>query len=189
MSAIPDSKEAVEQHRSLYYHRLKPNMGRIRHAQELAERMHQRKHMVQQAGAAEGAAIGVPMCEAAAVSEGPSPYYAPGISTPYDGFSTKEPPQGLQTRGFKRALEYSGIADSPTKSRAKKMETIIFASHPIMQQTLLQAVEKSTQEAQQIFEARLTKAYFELGQSPQPEAAAVPDTGGKSEGSASSGTP
>eukprot|EP00973_Karenia_brevis_P054789 7616338-Karenia_brevis.AAC.1 len=38
MSTIPDSKEAVEQHRSLHYHWLKPNMGRIRHAQELADR-------------------------------------------------------------------------------------------------------------------------------------------------------
>eukprot|EP00973_Karenia_brevis_P053648 7453468-Karenia_brevis.AAC.1 len=56
MAAIPDNKEAVEQHRSLYYHWLKPNMGRIRHAQELAERMESRKHMVQQAGTAAGVA-------------------------------------------------------------------------------------------------------------------------------------
>eukprot|EP00973_Karenia_brevis_P092781 12414105-Karenia_brevis.AAC.1 len=79
------------------------------------------------------------MSEAAAVSDGPSPYYAPGISLPLDGLTTLEAPQGLQTRDFKRALEYSGIADSPTKSRAKKMETIMFASHPVMQQSLLQA--------------------------------------------------
>eukprot|EP00973_Karenia_brevis_P090541 12403115-Karenia_brevis.AAC.1 len=40
MAAIPINKEAVEQHRSLYYHWLKPNMARIRHVQELADRMH-----------------------------------------------------------------------------------------------------------------------------------------------------
>eukprot|EP00973_Karenia_brevis_P012075 1639123-Karenia_brevis.AAC.1 len=51
-------------------------MGRIRHAQRLADRMYQRKHMVQQAGVAVGAAVGISMCEAAAVSDGPSPYYA-----------------------------------------------------------------------------------------------------------------
>eukprot|EP00973_Karenia_brevis_P078213 10860770-Karenia_brevis.AAC.1 len=44
MAALPNCKDAVEQHRSLYYQLIKPQMAKIRHAQELAERMANRKH-------------------------------------------------------------------------------------------------------------------------------------------------
>eukprot|EP00973_Karenia_brevis_P005729 780742-Karenia_brevis.AAC.1 len=62
-----------------------------------------RKHVIQQAGAPLGQA-GISMTGSAAVAEGPSPYYAPGIAMPFDGSSTEDVPQGLQTRGFKRAM-------------------------------------------------------------------------------------
>eukprot|EP00973_Karenia_brevis_P041778 5783369-Karenia_brevis.AAC.1 len=38
------------------------------------------------------------------------------------------------------------------------METVIFTSHPLMQQTLEEAVQKATREATQAFEARITQA-------------------------------
>eukprot|EP00973_Karenia_brevis_P002725 371360-Karenia_brevis.AAC.1 len=51
MAALPNCKDAVEQHRSLCFQWIKPQMPKIRHAQELADRMVIRKHMIQQAGA------------------------------------------------------------------------------------------------------------------------------------------
>eukprot|EP00973_Karenia_brevis_P013420 1822315-Karenia_brevis.AAC.1 len=81
--------------------------------------------MIQQAGAPL-AQEGIPMSCAVAVSEGPSPYYAPGIALPFDGLNTQKAPQGLSTRGFKRALGYSEVPESPRRSKAKMMETKIF---------------------------------------------------------------
>eukprot|EP00973_Karenia_brevis_P081820 11343193-Karenia_brevis.AAC.1 len=117
-------------------------MAKIKHAQELAERIANRKHMIQQAGAPL-AQERISMSSAVAVSDGPSPYYAPGIALPYDGLSTQEAPQGLSIRGIKRTLEYSEVPDSPTRSKAKMMVTKIFASHPVMQDTL-QTADSST---------------------------------------------
>eukprot|EP00973_Karenia_brevis_P015753 2156815-Karenia_brevis.AAC.1 len=51
MAALLNCKDAVEQHRSLYYQWIKPQIAKIRHAQELADRMANRKQMIQQAGA------------------------------------------------------------------------------------------------------------------------------------------
>eukprot|EP00973_Karenia_brevis_P049215 6826470-Karenia_brevis.AAC.1 len=113
MAALPNCQEAVEQHKSLYFHWIKQHMTRIRHAQELAERMFNRKHIIQQAGAPLGQE-GISMSGSAAVAEGPSPYSAPGIAMPFDGVNTQDAPQGLDTRGFKRAMEYSEVEDSPT---------------------------------------------------------------------------
>eukprot|EP00973_Karenia_brevis_P055748 7754869-Karenia_brevis.AAC.1 len=59
-------------------------------------------------------------------------------------------------------MKYSEVEDSPTKSRAKKMETIIFTSHPVMQSALRTAVERSTLAATQEFEARFTKVSKEV---------------------------
>eukprot|EP00973_Karenia_brevis_P066609 9260287-Karenia_brevis.AAC.1 len=64
--------------------------------------MGSRKHMVQQAGAVAGV-VGISISEAAAVSDGPPPYNAPGISLPFDGLNTSEAPQGLQTRGVQKS--------------------------------------------------------------------------------------
>eukprot|EP00973_Karenia_brevis_P046247 6412563-Karenia_brevis.AAC.1 len=72
-------------------------MPKIRDAQELADRMVNRKHMIQQAGVPLGKE-GISMSCAAAVSDRPSPYYAPGMALPFDGFNTQEAPQGLSTR-------------------------------------------------------------------------------------------
>eukprot|EP00973_Karenia_brevis_P001402 190326-Karenia_brevis.AAC.1 len=96
----------MEVHQSLYFQWIKPQMPKIRTGQEIASRMINRKHMVQQAGEALGVE-GISMSSAAAVSEGPSPYYAPGMGIPYDGLSAQEAPQGLRTRGFKREVEFS----------------------------------------------------------------------------------
>eukprot|EP00973_Karenia_brevis_P072996 10138377-Karenia_brevis.AAC.1 len=129
------------------------------------------------------------MSSAVAVSDGPSPYYAPGIALPYDGLSTQEAPQGLSTRGFKWALEYSEVPDSPTRSKAKMMETKIFTSHPVMQDTLQTAVQGATIEATQDFEAKLTKAVYGMGQGSSKEQETCPDTGDNLQGSANSCTP
>eukprot|EP00973_Karenia_brevis_P067368 9370204-Karenia_brevis.AAC.1 len=70
--------------------------------------MSSRKHMVQPVGGwvVQG---GLSMSAAVAVSDGAGPYYAPGIAMPFDGLVAKQAPQGLETRGFKRAVEYSEI--------------------------------------------------------------------------------
>eukprot|EP00973_Karenia_brevis_P056300 7830642-Karenia_brevis.AAC.1 len=44
------------------------------------------------------------------------------------------------------------------------METKIFTSHPVMQNTLQTAVQRATIEASQDFEAKLTKAVYGMGQ-------------------------
>eukprot|EP00973_Karenia_brevis_P078900 10949700-Karenia_brevis.AAC.1 len=75
------------------------------------------------------------MSAAAAVSEGAAPYYAPGMALPYDGFRSQQAPQGLGTRGFKRAAEYSELEED-TSLKAKKMESCIFASNQNTHQTL-----------------------------------------------------
>eukprot|EP00973_Karenia_brevis_P033194 4579829-Karenia_brevis.AAC.1 len=51
-------------------------------------------------------------------------------------------------------MKYSEVEDSPTMSKAKMMETIIFTSHPVMQSTLRTAVDRSTLATTQEFEAR-----------------------------------
>eukprot|EP00973_Karenia_brevis_P014928 2037831-Karenia_brevis.AAC.1 len=63
------------------------------------------------------------MSGSAAKSGGPSPYYAPGMGSPFDGLNTLEAPQGLRPREFKRAVEFSEVEESPDRSKAKMMET------------------------------------------------------------------
>eukprot|EP00973_Karenia_brevis_P001893 257441-Karenia_brevis.AAC.2 len=47
------------------------------------------------------------MSAAAACSGSASPYFEPGLALPYEGGVAKQAPQGLVTRGFKRACEHS----------------------------------------------------------------------------------
>eukprot|EP00973_Karenia_brevis_P072436 10061273-Karenia_brevis.AAC.1 len=75
-------------------------MAKIRTGQEIATRMMGRSHMVQPAEANLGLG-GVSMSGSAAKSGGPSPYYAPGMGLPFDGFSKQEAPQGLGPGGLK----------------------------------------------------------------------------------------
>eukprot|EP00973_Karenia_brevis_P034837 4807258-Karenia_brevis.AAC.1 len=57
------------------------------------------------------------------------------------------------------------------------METKIFTSHSVMQDTLLTAVQRATIEATQEFEARLTKAVYGVGQGLAQKHETGPDTG------------
>eukprot|EP00973_Karenia_brevis_P096137 12430780-Karenia_brevis.AAC.1 len=73
-----------------------------------------RKHFVHQAGeptlgpGGQDMGFKISMSAAAACSEGVSPYYAPGIAIVYDGAKPHgHTPQGLETRGFKRACAFS----------------------------------------------------------------------------------
>eukprot|EP00973_Karenia_brevis_P072786 10108197-Karenia_brevis.AAC.1 len=59
------------------------------------------------------------MSAAAAVSEGAAPYFAPGMALPHDGFRSQQAPQGLETRGFKRACEYSELEVGDISHKAK----------------------------------------------------------------------
>eukprot|EP00973_Karenia_brevis_P050910 7069812-Karenia_brevis.AAC.1 len=65
------------------------------------------------------------------------------------------------------------------------METIIFTSHPVMQDTLKTAVQKATLEVTQEFEARITKVIREAGSfranAESSGAEAAPDTGGNTQ--------
>eukprot|EP00973_Karenia_brevis_P073905 10273414-Karenia_brevis.AAC.1 len=63
MAALANYKEAVEQHRSIYFQWIKLQMPKIRQAQEVADRMVNRK--IQQAGAPLGKE-GISMSSAAA---------------------------------------------------------------------------------------------------------------------------
>eukprot|EP00973_Karenia_brevis_P017199 2362461-Karenia_brevis.AAC.1 len=101
----------------------------------------------------------------------------------------KRPHKGLSTRGFKRAMAYSEVAESPTRSKAKMMETVIFTSHPVMPSTLQKAVQRATLEATQNFEARLTKAVYGMAQGSSKDSETCPDTGENPHGSVSSCTP
>eukprot|EP00973_Karenia_brevis_P066270 9211439-Karenia_brevis.AAC.1 len=66
-------------------------------------------------------------------------------------------------------MEYSEVSESPTRPKAKMMETKIFTSHPVMQDTLQTAVQRATIEATQDFEAKLTKAVYGMGQGSSKE--------------------
>eukprot|EP00973_Karenia_brevis_P071998 10003219-Karenia_brevis.AAC.1 len=68
--------------------------------------MMSRRHLVQPAGGMMGPG-GLSMSAAVAVSDGAAPYYVPGIAMPFDGLVARQAPQGLETRGFKRAVEFS----------------------------------------------------------------------------------
>eukprot|EP00973_Karenia_brevis_P036011 4967666-Karenia_brevis.AAC.1 len=67
-------------------------MEKIGYGQELAQRMVDRKHLVHQAGeptlgpGGQDMGFKISMSAAAAVSEGASPYFAPGMALLYDGF-------------------------------------------------------------------------------------------------------
>eukprot|EP00973_Karenia_brevis_P053200 7395623-Karenia_brevis.AAC.1 len=85
-------------------------MEKIKYGQELAQRMVKRKHLVHHAGeptlgpGGQDMGFKISMRAAAAVSEGASPYYAPGMAIVYDGFRPHgHTPQGIETRGFKAA--------------------------------------------------------------------------------------
>eukprot|EP00973_Karenia_brevis_P074882 10405477-Karenia_brevis.AAC.1 len=64
------------------------------------------------------------------------------------------------------------------------METKIFTSHSVMQDTLLTAVQRSTIEVTQEFEAILTKAAYGLKQESAQKPETGPDTGENPQGSA-----
>eukprot|EP00973_Karenia_brevis_P023677 3262294-Karenia_brevis.AAC.1 len=66
-------------------------MENVRVGQELAQRMVDRKHMVQPAGEIMGQG-GLSMSAAAAVSDGGAPYYAPGMAMPFDGSVARQAP-------------------------------------------------------------------------------------------------
>eukprot|EP00973_Karenia_brevis_P069715 9693503-Karenia_brevis.AAC.1 len=70
--------------------------------------MMNRRHMVQPAGEQLGQG-GLSMSASVAVSDGAGPYYAPGMAMPFDGLVARQAPQGLGTRGFKRAVEFSEV--------------------------------------------------------------------------------
>eukprot|EP00973_Karenia_brevis_P094235 12421439-Karenia_brevis.AAC.1 len=76
------------------------------------------------------------MSAASAVSEGAAPYFAPGMALPYDGFKSQQAPQGLGTRGFKRACEYSEVKSRDDCTKAKMMATRRFTSNPATHQSL-----------------------------------------------------
>eukprot|EP00973_Karenia_brevis_P014779 2016893-Karenia_brevis.AAC.1 len=80
-------------------------------------------------------------------------------------------------------MEYSEVPESPTRSNAKMMETKIFTSHPVMQDTVQKAVQRATLEATQDFEAKSTKAVYGMGQGSSKEPETVPDTGENPHGS------
>eukprot|EP00973_Karenia_brevis_P046179 6399437-Karenia_brevis.AAC.1 len=86
----------------------------------------------------------ISMSAAAAVSEGASPYYAPGMAILYDGFRSRQTPQGLETRGFKRACEFSEVENRDGCTKAKMMETCIFTSYPSTQQILKEVAQQAT---------------------------------------------
>eukprot|EP00973_Karenia_brevis_P061012 8483692-Karenia_brevis.AAC.1 len=63
------------------------------------------------------------MSAAAACSGGASPYFAPGLALPYDSGVAQQVPQGLSTRGFKRACEKSELEVDDISQKAKMMAT------------------------------------------------------------------
>eukprot|EP00973_Karenia_brevis_P057809 8045900-Karenia_brevis.AAC.1 len=65
---------------------------------------------------------------AAACSGGQSPYFAPSLALPYHGGETHQAPQGLATRGFKRASEHSELHVGDVRQKAKMLTTRIFTS-------------------------------------------------------------
>eukprot|EP00973_Karenia_brevis_P017004 2332963-Karenia_brevis.AAC.1 len=65
------------------------------------------------------------MSAAAACSGGSSPYFAPGLALPYEGGVTKQAPQGLATRGIKKACEHSELDVGDDSQKAKMLATRI----------------------------------------------------------------
>eukprot|EP00973_Karenia_brevis_P000379 54321-Karenia_brevis.AAC.1 len=85
------------------------------------------------------------------------------------------PLMGLEIRGFKRAVEFSEVEVSHCKTKAKTMETCIFTSHPLIQQTFKEAAQEATMAITSAFDARVARA-MNPKPSPPPTPAATPSS-------------
>eukprot|EP00973_Karenia_brevis_P092453 12412503-Karenia_brevis.AAC.1 len=114
------------------------------------------------------------MSAAVACSGGSSPYFALGLALPYEGGVLKQAPQGLATRGFKRACEHSELDVGDDSQEAEMLATRIFTSSESTHHTLKEVSRQGATILTHEFEQHIS--HMVLGPTPTPTPPTQPTT-------------